>query len=502
MEEKTMNGLNKDQIISEVLDIIIIGAGIIGTSIARALSKYEANILVIEKNYDIASETTMANSAIIHSGYDPVPNTKKAIYNVQGSQMYKKICEELGVYYDQVGSLTVALNDEDMIMLQELKTRGDINGVPVSLKTTAEVLEMEPKLSPDIKGALFAETTAIVYPMEVAIAMMENAIMNGAHLKVNEAVIGIIKIDEGFEVTTTKSSYRTKVIVNAAGLFADQIHNMIAKPTYTIEPKRGQYYVLDQSEKGFVNRVIYPCPNEKGKGVLLVPTTHGNILIGPTSEQIEAHDQKEVTREGLAYIRDKAQQISKEIPYNKVIHTFSGLRPACTSHDFIIESAEDMPSFIDVGGIESPGLASAPAIAEAVVNIVKELVALKENNQFNPYREGYTHFVLLSEEEKSMLIKEKPAYGQMVCRCEYITEGEILDCINRPAGAITVKGVKIRVRPGMGRCQGGFCEPHIVEILARELGISPLDVLYDQEGSNILVEETKVQSEEVAHGKI
>ncbi|MDA3845501.1 MAG: NAD(P)/FAD-dependent oxidoreductase [Vallitaleaceae bacterium] len=477
-------------------DIIIIGAGIIGTSIARALSRYETNILVIEKNYDIASETTMANSAIIHSGYDPVPGTKKALYNVKGSSVYEEICEQLDVYYSKVGSLTVAVTDEDMKTLQMLKDRGDTNGVPVILKTRDEVLVMEPNLSSDIKGALYAPTTAIVYPMEVAIAMMENAMVNGADLKVNEPVTSISQENQRFIVNTTKSSYRSKVVINAAGIFADQIHNMIAKPTFSIKPKRGQYYVLDQSEKGFVEHVIYPCPSVKGKGVLLVPTTHGNILIGPTSELIDADDSKEVTREGLSYIREKAEQISKEIPFNKVIHTFSGLRPTADTHDFIIEEVKDVPGFIDVAGIESPGLASAPAIAAAVVDIVNTYMTLTENPEFNPIRKGYRHFELLSDEEKRDLIKEMPAYGQMVCRCEHITEGEIIDCIRRPAGAVTVKGVKIRVRPGMGRCQGSFCEPQIVELLAEELGISPLDVLYDLDGSNILEEETKV-----AHGE-
>ncbi len=480
-----------------MLDVIVIGTGISGSFVARELAKFDLNVMVLEKNNDISNETTMANSAIIHSGYDPVPGTNKAKYNVEGSRMYEQVCKELECEYKRVGSLTVAVDDEQVQTLYELEKRSVINDVPVSILTRDEALAMEPNLADATKAVLLAESAAIIYPWEVAIALMENAMDNGVTLKLNQEVIGIKKLDSGYKVITTNESFEAKLVINCAGVFADKIHNMIAKKTFEITPRRGQYFVLDTTVGNLVNHVIFPCPSTKGKGVLVTPTTHGNLLVGPTSEVIADKNGIQTTMDGLQYVREHANTIVKNIPYHKVIRSFAGLRPSSDLHDFIIEEAKDAKGFIDVAGIESPGLASAPAIAKEVIRLVKSRIELVNKVKFNPNRKAYTTFAHLNLEEKKEIIKKDKMYGQIICRCETVTEGEIVDCIRRNAGATTIKGVKKRVRPGMGRCQGGFCEPLVVEILARELGIDPMEVKYDSVGSNIFVEETKFNQEQI-----
>jgi len=479
-----------------MLDVIIIGAGITGAFIARELARYELDVMVLEKNNDIANETTMANSAIIHSGYDPIPGSNKARLNVEGNSMYEKVCFELDCAYKKIGSLTVAIDDDQVHALQVLEERARENQVEVKWLDKDEALQIEPNLTNRVKAALLAPSAAIVYPWEVAIGLMENAMDNGVKLFLNQKVTEIKKLDafdeeKGYKVTTDKESYKCHIVINCAGVFADSIHNMTAKKTFEITPRRGQYFVLDSDVGNHVRHVIFPCPTKKGKGVLVTPTTHGNILIGPTSETIEDKFGNDTTSKGLDYVRKQADSIVKNIPYDKVIRTFAGLRPSSDRHDFIIGEPEDAEGFIDVAGIESPGLASAPAIAREVLFLVKKRIDMKANRLFDPHRQGYKHFKGMSIEEKREIIKKDARYGKIICRCETVTEGEIVDCIRRNAGATTVKGVKKRVRPGMGRCQGGFCEPLVLAILDRELGLDPTQVNYDGIGSTILMEETK-----------
>lgn len=484
-----------------MFDIVVIGTGISGSFVARELSRYNLNVLVLDKDNDVSNETTMANSAIVHSGYDPEPGTNKAKYNVTGNRMYKKVCEELECDYQEIGSLTVAVDDADMETLKDLAERAKENTVPVELLTAEEVQAIEPNIADGIKGALLAKSAAIVYPWELAIALMENAMDNGVQLKLNSEVTAIEKMKEGFKVITVTGDYETKLVINCAGVFADKIHNMVCEESFKIVPRRGQYYVLDKSAYGHVNHVIFPCPSKNGKGVLVVPTTHGNLLVGPTSEVIADKEGIQTTMDGLSFVREHADKIVKDIPYRKVIRSFAGLRPSSDIHDFIIGEAKDCNGFIDVAGIESPGLASAPAIAAEVVDIVKTRMELIDKVDFNPKRHGYQVFETMSIEEKKAVIAQDDKYGRIICRCETVTEGEIVDCIRRNAGAKTVKGVKKRVRPGMGRCQGGFCEPLVIEILARELGISPMEVDYDSVSSNILIEETKQEGESKQKGE-
>jgi len=471
-------------------DVIIIGAGISGTFVARELSKYNLDILVIDKHNDIANETTMANSAIIHSGLDPIPGSLKAKLNVKGNKMYPAICEELNVEFNNAGSINVATTEEELTKLKALQENAEKNGVEVIWWNQEEVRAHEPNISEHVLAGLFAPSAGIIYPWELALALMDNAMTNGVELALNEEVTAIKK-DKVFTVTTNKSEYQTKTVINASGVYADVIRNMVCEPKYKINPRRGQYFVLDKSEKGLVKSVIFPLPTDKGKGVLVVPTTHDNILVGPDSVFVDDRSDTMTSQEGMDYVRQNAGNIVKNVPLNRVIRSFSGLRAASDLHDFIIEEDEKVKGFVDVAGIESPGLASAPAIAELVVDIVKEILNPKENEEFIKYKPT-TLIANLSREDLIKRMDEDKSYTKVICRCEVITEGEIVAAIKGNVGAQSVKGVKKRCRPGMGLCQGGFCEPEVVKILARELGISPLEVPLDSPKSNILVEETKV----------
>lgn len=481
------------------VDVTIIGAGIIGSFIAHGLSKRECKVLVLEKNADVADGATMANSAIVHSGHDPKPGTLKALLNVRGNRMYKDICEKLGVSYQPVSSYVVATDETEQKTLDVLYAQAVEREIPVKRITGEEARKEEPNLTERVVEALELPTTAIIYPWEVAIALMEEAVLNGTDLHLEEAVTDISKTTRGtFMVKTQKDAYESRYVVNAAGVYADIVYQKaltgcgIEKtPEFTIKPRRGEYYVLDKMKEPLVSRVIYPVPGPAGKGVLVVPTTHGNILLGPNAENIEERDAVNTTAEALAYVKQNVCKTVKNIPFDKVIRTFAGLRPGSDVNDFVIEQSEVLNGFVNVACIESPGLASAPAIAEYVCDtVMKEEFAFPQKAEYcrrTPVR------VLkdMEPEEKNRLVKENPDYGQIICRCEQVSKGEIIDAIKRPVGAKSVKGVKKRVRPGMGRCQGGFCEPAVVEILAEELGISPLDVRLAGSGSVMLMEKVK-----------
>ena len=355
-----------------------------------------------------------------------------------------------------------------------------------------EIKEIEPNLNDTICSALYAPTAGIISPWELAIALAENAIENGVELKLETTVNDIQKQDGYYTVVTDKGNIDAKYVINCAGVFSDKISNMVAEPYFEIKPRKGQYYILDKDCINLVNHVIFQCPTEKGKGVLIAPTVHGNVIVGPDSEEVLDPSDLSTTADRLEYVRETALLTSKKIPYNKVIRTFAGIRATSSTGDFIIEEVKDAPGFFNVAGYESPGLSSIPAVAADVVEMVKKAAGeLEEKDNFNPYRRKVVRFIELTDEEKAEKIKEDPNYGKVICRCENITEAEIIDCIHRKAGATTLKGVKKRIRAGMGRCQGGFCGPRVVEIIARELNTDFTDVLYDHSGSYILTEETK-----------
>lgn len=473
-------------------DVAIIGAGIIGVSICRELTKYDLKVLVIEKENDVCMGTSKANSAIVHAGYDPEPNTLMAKYNVEGNKMFDKLCKDLSVPFKRNGSLIIAFNNDELETIKGLYERGIDNSVEgLKLLNREEVLSLEPNLKDDVKGALFAPTGGIVGAYELTIATMENAMSNGGELKLNSEVVNIEK-DDNFKITLASGEIiESRFIINAAGVYADDIHSMISEKNFSIVPRKGQYYVLDKSQGELFKRTIFQCPTALGKGVLVTPTVHGNLLVGPDAKN--SGDKVSVSTEScdLDLIRETSAKTTDKINFRESIRNFSGLRAVSDREDFIIEECKDVLGFFDVAGIKSPGLTSAPAIAIDVVKMLENRgLELNKKESFIETREQI-NFMELSKEEKDALIKKDSRYGRVICRCENITEGEIVDSINRTLGATTVDGVKRRCRPGCGRCQGGFCGPRVQEIIAREKDVKMEDVMLDKENSYILIGKTK-----------
>ena len=470
-------------------DVIIIGAGVSGCAIARELSRYKLKTMVLEKALDVCEGTSKANSGIAHAGYDAKPGTLKAKLNVEGSRRMKALSEELDFPYKQNGSLVLCFDEKDRSKLEELKKRGECNGVPdIRILNREEVLSLEPGAGEQVVSALYAPTGAIVCPFGLTIALAENAAVNGVEFQFGTKVKVIRKAAEGYLIETNKGSFETKLVINAAGVYADELHNMVSEEKMKLTPRRGEYLLCDKLSKGIPSHTLFQLPTALGKGVLVTPTVHGNLLIGPTAEDIEDKEGIETTAEGMELIREKAALSVKELPLRQVITSFAGLR-AHTGEDFIIKEVPDAPGFIDVAGIESPGLTCAPAIGVYVADIVKKLLSLAEKENFIAERRGIPSMALASGQERQRLILENPAYANVICRCEMVTEGEIIDAIRRPVGARTTDGIKRRTRAGMGRCQSGFCNPKVVEILARELGVDESEVLKSGEDSWYLLRE-------------
>ncbi len=473
----------------EKYDVIIVGAGVIGATIARNLARYNVNTLVLEKNNDVGDETSCANSAIVHSGYDPHPGTLKAELNVKGCEMFTKVCDELDVELKRIGSLTVATNAEEEETLEKLLVNGKENGANVRIVLQDELRKMEPFITKKATKALYAVDAGIINPFELVVALMENAIDNGVKLHLDEEVIDIKKDKDLYLVKTNKDEYVAKVVVNAAGVNSDIINNYVSDKKEKIMPRKGEYYVLDHFNEPYVSHTLFSVPSSKGKGVLVSPTTHGNFLIGPSSEFVGDRSDKGTDSLTLKEVLNQAYRLVDAIPMQHLIREFSGLRAYHESNDFVINSP--CPGFINMLGIQSPGLASSPAIGEKAIEMIKDCIELVEKKDFNPRRRPLYRINNLSLEERNELIKKDPRFGQMVCRCEQVSMGEVIDCIHRSCGATTIKGVKKRVRPGFGKCQGGFCEPLIMKILCDELGKNPLDIKYSSNGSYILLEKTK-----------
>ncbi|MDD6217350.1 MAG: NAD(P)/FAD-dependent oxidoreductase [Roseburia sp.] len=458
-------------------DVIIIGGGVSGAASARELSRYKAKILLIEKEEDVCCGTSKANSAIVHAGYDAAEGSLMAKLNVRGNEMMEQLSKDLDFPFKRNGSFVVCLDEEDMPGLQALYERGIRNGVKdLKILNKEEALAMEPNLSDQVYAALYAPTAGIVCPFNLNIALAENACMNGVEFKFNTEVQDIKKTDEGFEMITSQGIFKTRYVVNAAGVYADKIHNMVSEKKIHITARRGDYCLLDKSAGNHVSRTIFALPGKLGKGILVAPTIHGNLILGPTAVDIDDKEGTNTTRDGLDQVIQKAGMNVKNLPLRQVITSFAGLRAHEDHHEFIIGEVEDAKGFIDCAGIESPGLTSCPAIGEMVAGILKEKMGLEEKSDFIPVRKGLLDPKTLSMEERNNLIKEKPAYGNIICRCEMITEGEIIDAIRRPLGARSLDGVKRRTRAGMGRCQSGFCSPRTMEILSRECGMDMFDI--------------------------
>ena len=469
-------------------DVIIIGAGVSGAAAARELSRYQAKICVLEKEEDVCCGTSKANSAIVHAGYDAETGSLKAKLNVRGNELMGELAEKLDFPFERIGSLVLCLNEDDMPSLQELYERGVANGVKdMRILPREEVLRMEPNVTDHVYAALYAPTAGIVCPFGLNIALAENAHVNGVEFMFNTEVQEIERADEGYELRTSQGIYRARCVVNAAGVYADRFHNMVSANKIHITARRGDYCLLDKQAGNHVSRTIFALPGKLGKGILVTPTIHGNLLVGPTAVDVEDKEGTNTTAEGLTQLFKKAGMSVKNIPTRQVITSFAGLRAHENGNDFIIEEVEDAEGFIDCAGIESPGIASSPAIGEMITGILRDKMDLKEKDDFIPTRKGIRNPNTLGIEERNALIKENPAYGNIICRCEMITEGEIIDAINRPLGAKSLDGVKRRTRAGMGRCQSGFCSPRTMEILARECGTGMFDITKSGGKSQIVV---------------
>ena len=468
-----------------MVDIIIIGAGVSGCAIARELSRKKASILVVEREEDVCCGTSKANSAIVHAGYDAKHGSLMAKLNVLGSEMMPALSEELDFHYKQNGSLVVMLDENDRPNLIKLYENGLKNGVKdLRIIEREELVALEPNISDNAVAALYAPTGGIVCPFGLTYALAENAASNGAEFRFDSEVTGIEKIDGGWRVKTVKGDLEAKVVVNAAGVYSGKLHNMVSDDPMTIIPRRGDYFLLDRTTGGFVERTIFQLPGKYGKGVLVAPTVHGNTIVGPTAIDVEDPDATATTQAGLDDIRAKCGQAVKNLPLRQTITSFAGLRAHEPRHEFFI--GEIAPGFVDCAAIESPGLSSAPAIGVMVADIVTGILGLEPDPEFNGRRRGILNPQELGIEEYNALIRENPAYGTVICRCETVTEGEILDAIRRNPGAKSIDGVKRRTRAGMGRCQGGFCSPRVLEILSRELGV-PMEKITKSGGDSRLI---------------
>lgn len=451
-------------------DVVIIGSGVSGAAAAREISRYQASVCVLEKEEDVCCGTSKANSAIVHAGYDAESGSLMAKLNVEGNQMMEKLAKDLDFEFIRNGSLVVCTEEENRPALLELLERGKRNGVEgLRIVERDELTAMEPNISDEAVAALYAPTGGIVCPFHLNIALAENACANGVEFKFNTEVEGMEKIDEVFWIKTSQGTLQARCVVNAAGVYADKIHNMVSEKKMTIIPRRGDYCLLDKTAGGHVKRTIFALPNAFGKGVLVSPTVHGNLIVGPTAMDIEDKEGVNTTRAELDEVTTKCARTVKNVPLRQVITSFAGLRAHEEGHEFIIGEADDVPGFVDCAGIESPGLTSSPAIGCMVADIVKEILHLQKKEVFIATRKRILNPETLSIEERNELIKKQPAYGNIICRCEMVTEGEILDAIHRPLGARSLDGVKRRTRAGMGRCQAGFCSPRTMEILSREL---------------------------------
>lgn len=473
-------------------DVVVVGAGVVGSLITRELTKYKLNVALLEKANDVAMGATKANSAIVHGGFDAKTGTLKAKLNVKGTALMPTLCEKLSVPYKNNGSLVVAFSEKETEHIKELYDRGVANGVPrLSILNQAELREMEPNISENAVAALLSASAGIVCPYELTIAATENAVVNGAEFIRNCEVKEISETDDGYVLTTTAGEIKSKFIINAAGNHSDTLAKMVGDDSITLIARKGEYYLLDKSVGNLVSHTIFQCPNEMGKGILVTPTVDGNLLIGPTAIDQESKTDTTTTPQGLVDVVEKALKSVPTVSTRNAITSFAGIRCHPVTDDFIIGWSEASENFLNVAGIESPGLSSAPAIAEYVAEIFGEKFKLEAKDGFIETREEPVRFRHLNDEQRAELIKKNSAYGRIVCRCETITEGEIIDAIKAPAGARDVDGVKRRTRAGMGRCQGGFCGSKVVEILARELGVPMNEITKFGGDSKIIYERTK-----------
>ncbi|MBR3843174.1 MAG: NAD(P)/FAD-dependent oxidoreductase [Christensenellaceae bacterium] len=469
-----------------MFDVIIIGLGVIGASVARELSRFRLNILGIEAEEDYACGASSANSGIVHAGYDAKPGTLKAKFNVLGNKLFKKWADELHFPYINNGSLVLCHSKEDIPRLEALYEQGIRNGVDgMEILMREELIKLEPNLSESVVAALRLKTGGICCPYEFTFACAENAQKNGALFRLGERVLSVKKDDEIFIVKTDKAEYKAKLIINAAGLYSDEINNMLSEKKMRIIPRKGEYLLMDDKAGAFFTHTIFDLPSALGKGILISPTVDGNLFIGPTAVEIGSKTDVSVSQEAYDVLISGARKSWSAVPENRFITSFSGLRAHPEGGDFVIGEAEDCKGLINAAGIESPGLTSSPAIAEYIAALVKEKTGAEEKEDFDPIRLPIEKFRLMTDEEKKAAIERDPAFGHIVCRCNIVSEAEIKEAIRR--GGKTMDGVKRRVRAGMGKCQGGFCTPEIAKLISKTAGIPMEEVTKHGKGSKMLV---------------
>lgn len=470
-----------------MVDVVIIGAGVVGCSIARELSRYDLQIQVLERASDVCEGTSKANSGIVHAGFDAHPGTLKAKMNVAGNEKMEALSRELDFPFQRNGSLVLCFAEKDRNKLEKLLEQGIANGVKkLRIIEKEELRQMEPDISREAVAALYAPTGGIVCPFGLTIAMAENAAVNGVEFKLETQVFSVKRKENHYLVTTSRGEVECLAVVNAAGVYADTFHNMVSGRRLHIIPRKGEYCLLDKKVGNYVHSTIFQLPTVYGKGVLVTPTVHGNLLIGPTAADIEDKEAVSTTGEGIADVQKRAALSVEKLPTKQIITSFAGLRAHEEGGDFVLGEPEDAPGFFDAAGIESPGLTCAPALGEYLAGLVAERLKAEKKENFVAARKGIPNMALASEEERKKLIAENPAFADVVCRCELVTEGEILAAIHRPVGATTLDGVKRRTRAGMGRCQAGFCSPRTVELLARELNRDMAEITKNEKGSEFL----------------
>jgi len=472
-------------------DVIIIGGGVCGCSLLYELSRYKISTLLLEKENDVACGSSKANSAIVHAGYDPEPGTAMARFNVEGNILIEKLCADLDIPYKKIGSLVVGFDETDRKSIEKLLEKGNENGVPdLKIISGEELFRLEPNLSRDVVCALYAPSAGIVSPWELALVQAECAVQGGSKVELDCEAKAIKKEGDAFIITTNKGDFKARYVVNAAGVYSDTVSQMAESKYFTITPKSGEYFILDTTEAGLVNTVVFPCPSKLGKGVLVSPTVHGNIIVGPDSKDFKKDDYS-TTAAGLDYVRKNALRCIPSINFRASIRNFTGIRADAGLEDFIVGESKETPGFFNMAGIKSPGLTSSPAIAKEIVRLLHGNGLTDEPNPNFVAKRRVTRFKELDEAEKSRVIRENPLYGAIVCRCETVTEGEIIDALNRPLPPRSLDALKRRCTPGMGRCQGGFCSPKALALIARHFNMRPEDVPLDRKGMYIVTGETK-----------
>lgn len=476
-------------------DVVIIGGGVIGAAIAHLLSRFEVSVVLIEKESDVAMGASRANSGIVHAGYDPLPKSTKARLNVRGNQMMESLCSDLNVPFKRTGSLVIGYSSDDLNTLEMLLERGRINGLQgLRILNQAELVTKEPNLSPDSQYALYAPQAGIVCPYTLTIALAENAVQNGVEVRCETRASGIQR-EKGrvSGVMTSRGLIPCRYVVNAAGSWSDEVADWVGRPSFKIMPYRGEYCILDKKQGDLVRQVLFPIPGAKTKGILVTPTVSGNVLLGPNRTLVGDREDCATSAEGLNEVLTGARNLVPGIRDKDIIASFAGIRAVSDSGEFIIGPSA-LEGFINVGGIQSPGLTAAPAIAETVLDILREEgLELNEKPNYIPQSASVFRFATAGPGERQSHIAESQAFGEVVCRCETVTAGEITEAIRGPVGARSLDSVKRRTRAGMGRCQGGFCSHRIANIISLELNM-PIDAVTKNGPGSELVHSRQVSA--------